>query len=197
MKKLAIVFLLVLLSPAISVAASNQYREGDLYAVFNLTKFNDIRVLDSDGFSVGSRGFFTAQLGYDVARYLALEAHVGTTNDFEDDTTINAINYHTKLRTTYASVVARGNLHFDKTTLFGFIGMTYLDQHGKVKDLVTPAEASIDESRSGATYGFGVDLYGNKSTAISLKWAKIFRATKDRDDDLDAVMVGITHYLED
>jgi hypothetical protein len=200
MKKLAIVFLLVLLTPAISVAASNQYREGDLYAVFNLTKYNDIRVLDSNGFSVGSRNFATFQLGYDLSKYLALEGHFGTTSDFEDDwtDTTGPTDYHTTLRTTYASVVARGNLRFDKTTLFGFVGMSYLDQHGRVKATgAVTGTASVDESRPGATYGLGIDLYGNKTTAITLKWAKVFRATKEDDDDLDATMIGITHYLED
>lgn len=200
MKKLALAFLLLLLTPAMSVAAGNQYREGDLYTVFNITKFNDVRVLDSDGFSVGSRSYLTVQLGYDVSRFLALEAHVGTTNDFEDNWTDTSgpTDYHTNIRTTYASVVARGNLRFDKTTLFGFVGMSYLDQHGKVDAVgAVNGTAKIDETRPGATYGFGIDLYGNKTTAITLKWAKIFRATKEKDDDLDATMIGITYYLDD
>ena len=203
MKKLAIVLLLVLLTPAMSYAAGKDQQSGDVYTVFNLSRFNDITVLDSDGFSVGSKAFFTVQAGLDLSKYLAVEAHLGTTNEVEDDSTDTAgtTDIHTQLRTSFASVVARGNLRFDKTTLFGFIGMTYLDQHGSAtfRDATTgtiTGRVSIDESRSGATYGYGIDLFGNKTTAITLKFVKAFRATEDNDRDLNVTSLGITHYIE-
>lgn len=189
MKKLAIVFLLVLLTPAMSYAAGMNNQSGNLYTVVNLTKFEDFGARSVNG--------YTVQVGLDLSKYLALEGHIGMANETSKTVTSGADFVKATVRAAYASVVARGNLRFDKTTLFGFVGMTYRTLNGDLNYSIggTPGSEDIDESDSGATYGIGIDLYGNKTTAITLKTSKVFRATDEEDEDIDVTMLGITHYL--
>lgn len=189
MKKLTIALLLVLLTPAMSYAAGNYYQQGAIYTGINLVKFDD--------FGAGGVNGYTFQLGIDVSEYLALEGHVGMTNEVEQNLTNGTDYINTKERVSYASIIARGNLRFERTTLFGFVGMTYATENGSIDYSIggTPGSADIDEAESSATYGIGVDLYGNKTTAITLKAVRVYKAKDDTQNDIDATMLGITHYI--
>lgn len=191
MKKLAMVLILVFLTPAMSSAAGKFYREGDLYTVFNVDSFKD--------YGVGSTNGFTFQLGYDMSKYLALEGHLGMAQEKTLKLTSGADYVNTTARTAYASVVARGNLRFDKTTVFGFVGMTYRTLNGDQQYSIggNTGSSDIDDTNSGATYGIGIDLFGSRTTAITLKAVRVYKTKKDDYEDIDATMLGITHYIVD
>lgn len=191
MKKLAMVLILVFLTPTMSYAAGRFYREGDFYTVFNLTNFKD--------FGAGNTNGYTIQAGYDLSKYLALEGHIGMANEIDQTETSGTDYVTTTVRSAYASLVARGNLRFDKTTVFAFVGMTYRTLNGDQEYSIggTPGTAKIDESESGATYGIGIDLFGSKTTALTLKAVRVYKTKKDDFEDIDAAMFGITHYITD
>lgn len=183
MKKLTMV-LILLLAPTVSFAAAPFYRSGNVYTVYNLVHFKD--------FGAGSANGFAFQLGYDVLNWLALEGHIGMTDEISQDQAGTTV----KVRASYASLVGRVNLRFDRTTVFAFAGATSLQEKGSYSGATT---GTIDNSDTGATYGFGVDLYGSESTAITLKAVRVYKpkdkkATIDR--DYDTTMFAITYYVK-
>ena len=176
MKKLTTVFFLLLLSPIAAHAAGNKYQDSPIYFGVNYGNFKD---LDSGPM---------IQVGYDFSDYLAVEGQVGAPNEKEG--TVSGYPY--TLRFTYASALVRGNLRFDRHTLFAYAGATYGKTDTKI-DLGTSTE-SDSTSETKPTYGFGIDLYGNNTTALTFKWMRVY---DDTDGDIDATFLGITHYLSD
>jgi hypothetical protein len=182
MKKLAMV-LMLLLAPAMSYAAGPFYRSGNLYTSYNLVRFKD--------FGAGTVTGYAFQTGYDITRWLALEGHIGMTNDAKQ--VISGTNV--KVRASYGSIVGRGNLRFDRTTVYAFVGVTYLQLDGSLSGATT---GTINDSDTGATYGVGVDLYGSESTAITFKATRVYKAKSKNatiSEDLDTAMVGFTYYI--
>jgi hypothetical protein len=188
MKKLAMI-LILLLAPATSFADDPFYRSGNLYTVYNLVNFKD--------FGAGNATGFAFQAGYDITSWLALEGHVGMTNDVKQSVTSGATYTDTKVRASYASLVGRGNLRFGRTTVFAFAGVTYLEVKGSV-DYNGTSRGVISDTDTGATYGFGVDLYGSENAAITLKATRVYKPKDNKakiSSNLDSAMLGITYYI--
>lgn len=185
MKKLAIVLILIL-APAVSFADTPFYKSGNLYTGYNLVHYKD--------FGAGGVNGFTFQAGYDIASWLALEGHLGLSDDASQTISGTTVKVHAS----YASIVGRFNLRFDRTTVYGFVGTTYLQMNGNVSGATT---GTIDESDTGATYGVGVDLYGSENAAITFKATRVFHpANKNSSSakittDVDTTMFGFTYYM--
>lgn len=187
MKKLAMILILIL-APATSFADDTLYRSSDFYTAYNLVHFKD---MNYNGYSAGTGTGFAFQAGYDITSWLALEGHAGMSSDAEHTSSGTTM----KLRASYASIVGRGNLRVGRTTVFVFAGMTYLQMNGSASGVTT---GRVDESDTGPTYGFGVDLYGSENAAITLKAARIYKPKDNKakiSSNLDSMMLGITYYI--
>jgi opacity protein-like surface antigen len=139
----------------------------------------------------------TFQIGYDLHKFFAVEAHLGASYD-SAKAVVGADSASEKLLLSHASVYLRGNFRFDNFTLFALGGYSYVrvDYEAEINAPTLGLFGSIDESENfdDVSYGGGIDLYGNATTAVSFKWIRII----DRGDEgeQDAWYIGITHYLD-
>lgn len=159
-----------------------------LYLGFNVGSYLDIYEDNTLG--------GTIQVGYDLHNFFALEAHLGLTYDSYEETT-GAVTVSEKALLYHASVYLRGNLRFDAFTLFAVGGYTYLrnDFEFEINPPTPPFESFDDtESDSDVSYGGGIDLYGNATTAVTFKWMRVIDLGDE--GELDAWYIGITHYLD-
>ena len=137
--------------------------------------------IENTSSTFGSNSSAALVLGYDINNIVAVEASYispgifSRTGGSDED-----ISYG-------ASLFARANLRFERTTLF-FLG-------GATKLGVT--NASYDDT--GLAYGMGIDFYGLKNTALTLKYANFFDSettTGNNAVKLDGISLGFTHYFD-
>ena len=157
------------------------------YLGANLGSYQD--VLDGDAFG----GTFL--FGFDLHKFIAIESRLGLTYDSAKDTA-EGITTSRRSLISHASIYARGNLRFDTFTLFALGGYSYLRNDYEIE--VSPPSAIVpstegDTDESDISYGGGIDLYGNATTALSFSWIRVI----DLGDkgELDAWYIGVTHYL--
>jgi hypothetical protein len=135
--------------------------------------------------------------GYDLYKFFAVETHLGLAYESDEESDgINTISTETLL--SHASVYIRGNLRLDSFTLFAVGGYTYMRIEHKI-ELNVPSLGlfdSIDESEDfdDVSYGGGIDLYGNATTAMTFKWMRIIDMGEE--GEIDAWYIGFTHYLD-
>lgn len=178
----------------ISFSTAHAYETRDernrLYLGLNAGSYQDIDINDDN--TLGG----TIQLGYDLHKFFAIETHLGLTytsfEQTEGATTISASSL-----ISHASVYLRGNARFDTFTLFAVGGYTYLrsDAEFEVNPPTPPFESYDDtETDSDISYGGGIDLYGNATTAVTFKWMRVIDLGDE--GELDAWYIGVTHYLD-
>jgi len=169
-------------------ASETRDERNKFYLGANLGSYQDVLQDDALGGSL--------QIGYDLHKFIAIESQLGLTYDSYKETAGGSTVSATSL-VSYASIYLRGNLRFDTFTLFALGGYSYVrnDFKFEVSPPIPPFE-SIDDytDESDVSYGAGIDLYGNDTTALSFKWMRII----DMGDqgELDVWMLGFTHYLK-
>jgi hypothetical protein len=103
-----------------------------------------------------------------------------------------------KFLLSHASIYLRGNLRFDSFTLFAVGGYSYvrLDFESEINAPSLGIVESIDDSEDfdDVSYGGGIDLYGNATTALSFKWMRVIDLGDEGEQD--AWYIGVTHYLD-
>jgi hypothetical protein len=161
-----------------------------LYLGLNAGSYQD--ALD-DGDALGG----TFQIGYDLHKFFAIESHVGLSYDSAEEVS-GADSISTKVLLSHASIYLRGNLRFDSFTLFAVGGYSYvrLDFESEINAPSLGIVESIDDSEDfdDVSYGGGIDLYGNATTALSFKWMRVIDLGDEGEQD--AWYIGVTHYLD-
>ncbi|MGD8569152.1 MAG: outer membrane beta-barrel protein [Gammaproteobacteria bacterium] len=164
-----------------------------LYIGANLGFFDE--VIEGNGSVLG----FNALVGYDLASFLAVETQLGYTGD-EAEVSNGTDSASLKTHIVYVSAYLRGNWRFDEFTPYVFGGYTFMYADFKASTTLSfpglPSSVNDSENFDGVSYGIGIDLYGNSTTALSFKWIRVIDfAEEDGDGELDNWVLGLTHYL--
>lgn len=125
-------------------------------------------------------------LGVDLNNYIALEIAGGLSKTEEDaaTATTDKINY-------VASAFLRFNLRFDRVTVYVLGG--YSQAEGKT----TTATTTTVTTDNGGSYGYGIDFYGTRDLALSVRRVEFFDIdTETEKAHLGATMLGITYYFD-
>jgi len=139
----------------------------------------------------------TFLVGYDLHKFIAIESRLGLSYDSAEEVS-GADSIKIKALLSHASIYLRGNLRFDSFTLFAVGGYSYvrLDFESDINAPSIGIVEQIDDSENfdDISYGGGIDLFGNATTAVSFQWMRVL----DRGDEgeIDAWYIGITHYLD-
>ncbi|WP_455222529.1 outer membrane beta-barrel protein [Kaarinaea lacus] len=161
-----------------------------LYLGLNIGSYQD--AIDEDDALGG-----TFLIGYDLHKFLAIESRIGLSYDSTEEVS-GTDSISTKALLSHASIYLRGNLRFDSFTLFAVGGYSYarLDFKSDINAPSLGINESIDDSEDtdDISYGGGIDLYGNATTALSFQWMRII--DKGDEGEIDAWYIGITHYLD-
>lgn len=130
-------------------------------------------------------------LGFDLNNYLAFEVAGGASKSKDDPATSSSskINYA-------ASAFIRFNLRFNRVTVYVLGGYSQVEGTG------TTGTTSITVKEKGGSYGYGIDFYGTRDLALSLRRVELVesdRATGPATTtkiNTGATMVGITYYFD-
>ncbi len=125
----------------------------------------------------------TAKFGAGLHRHFAVEAHAGLTEDESkavEGTPVSAeINY-------FVSLFARGNLPLDRVTLYALLGVTFAEAEFRAPGL------STKEEENDLSYGLGIELYGNKTTALHVEAVRYL----DQDNaEMESFNAGFVHHF--
>lgn len=132
-----------------------------------------------------------ARLGYDLGNYLSVEGRMGFGGKDDDGT------YRVEPARVAAAYV-RLNLPIDKVKIY------LLGGYGAVTAKVDlmGVDTSHDEL-TGASYGGGIELYGNRTTALTLEYVRYVEEQNyedaaigvDADFDVNSLSIGFVHHF--
>lgn len=173
----------------ISFSTAHAYETRDernnLYLGLNAGSYQDF--LDEEDALGG-----TFLIGYDLHKFFAIESRLGLSYD-SSEVILGTDSISTNALLSHASIYLRGNLRFDSFTLFAIGGYSYVRLDYEVKG--GPFEPVDDsDNEDDISYGGGIDLYGNATTAVSFQWMRVL--DKGDEGEIDAWYIGITHYLD-
>lgn len=127
------------------------------------------------------------QAGYEMLPWMNLEGHIGFSNS--DTVTVGStpvdlnINY-------YNSIRLRFNMLARDYRAYAFLGFTTISISEKYPSV------SYTKKRAGYSYGLGIDLFGNESTALYASIGKLIdNDIDDTDLSLTQFSVGFRYYL--
>ncbi|MDH5257629.1 MAG: outer membrane beta-barrel protein [Gammaproteobacteria bacterium] len=125
--------------------------------------------------------------GYDLNNFIALEIAAGGSSTETDKVTndTSKIDYA-------ASAFIRFNVRFSGVTVY------LLGGYSQVESTSTTGTTSITTTDSSNSYGYGIDFYGTRDLALSVRRVEFFdndEVTGNR--HLGATMVGITYYFDE
>ncbi|WP_455201070.1 outer membrane beta-barrel protein [Kaarinaea lacus] len=133
------------------------------------------------------------QIGYDLHKFIAVESQLGIAYASLDESSGgNTLSIQSTAY--YGSIYLRGNVRFDTFTLFAIGGYTYLRSDVELTSNIAFLNIDDSENFDDMSYGAGIDLYGNDTTALSFKWIRIIDLGDE--GELDTWMLGFTHYLK-
>lgn len=121
-------------------------------------------------------------LGTELLPFFALEARVGT--GFQNETEVAGVDVKTRVEH-WGSLFARAFVDMDRVRPYALIGYT----SGRAKAKVPSIGLEASDSDQDVSYGAGVELYGNDSTALFLEWVKYFDTS---DYTIDAWALGLS-----
>ncbi len=120
-------------------------------------------------------GNVNAKLGYFVNQYMAVELHMGMVvtadSNSVDDPSLG-----------YVSPLLRFNLPYERVNLYSLFGLASV--RGKFP-------GNFDDSYSDIAFGFGMELYGSRTTALTLEYMRY-----GVDDSYKTFGLGIVHYFD-
>lgn len=166
---------------------------GNWYFGLGVSSFNHKR-LDIGNHLYETNGY-VAKLGYSLGQYLAVEGHLGS--GMGDKSSYDTAGL--RLDTRYvAGIYARVNLPLDKVKLYAMGGYTSVNLGAELDGVGTDTE-----TLSGMGYGFGVELYGNQTTALSLEYMRYLRGETytdavmglDNEFYVRTISLGIVHHF--
>jgi len=134
----------------------------------------------AEGNDTTADGIFL-NFGIDIGNYFAIEAVAANSDRYESTTTGDyaEIDY-------YAALYGRFNLRYDHLTLYLMAGYATLS--------ATTSFYGTDDTYedSGLTYAAGIDLYGTKNTAISVRYYDYI----DEDSHITGINIGLNFYFD-
>ena len=152
------------------------------------------RLEDADTDSHISFGAFSGRVGINMNEFLAVEGHLGLSdwkNIFSSSTYGNV-----DARLIVSSIYLKAKYEQEKYTFYGLVGTTSL----KVETSGTlgfpgffSADVSSSETESGASYGVGVDLFGNKTTSVTFM---ILRTLEEKNADVNSFNIGFNYFFD-
>ena len=166
--------LVTMLLPGLSLAENSSNYIGVNVATFDSKN----STIEQDGAMLN--------LGYDLNNYIALEMAAGASETYEDPATTDTskINYA-------ASGFLRFNVRFSRVTFY------VLGGYSKVESSSTTGSTKTTYSDSGSSYGFGIDFYGTRDLALSVRRVEFFDSNEPTGNrHLGATMLGITYYFD-
>lgn len=86
---------------------------------------------------------------------------------------------------TFFSIYFRATAAQADHSFYGLLG--YTRSRFEVKGLISNVETD-----SGLSYGLGMDLFGNRDTAVSIKLIRLLKKTEWHEDNFT---IGLTHYI--
>lgn len=167
----------VLCSPlSLYAAEPSHFYIGAAWGNYNL----DIK---NYGVTYDSSTGLALDLGYDFTNFLAIQGSYITPDTFAANS--SGLDENVKYA---ASVFLRANLRFERATLFALGGGTTTNaSNSEYVNVINPA------------YGFGVDFYGTKDLAITIKYVTYLDAKTKVGGykvNLSGTTVGFTYYFD-
>ena len=134
-------------------------------AYFGVAMLNSIYrdAASHDHYSNGLVG----RLGYDIARYLAVETHFGGSIGTESN--VNNANGKGQLTDFYSAFLCL-NSHFGNKRIYALGGMSY----GTREFSGSASAAATRDSKTGTSYGAGIEAYHNDDISFNLEWVRYF-----------------------
>lgn len=126
----------------------------------------------------------TLKIGYDIIPWVAIEAHAGSTID--DSAKYNGKKVEARLEW-YASLYGRINLLTGNIRPYLLLGYTRAKFDSNANGRVALPNQVNDFS-----YGGGIELYGTRSTALSLEFIRVADKSNYR---IDIASLGIVHHF--
>lgn len=175
------------------LASSAAYCQDERKWYFGLAQAdNEVRIDDSPNYEEWG---VTGKLGYDFSSLLGFEVHYGSSA--KSNQTIGLTSVDLEVNQLMGAFV-RANLPIGRKTKVYVLGGYSSARIG----METPA---IKESMdlNGASYGFGLELYGTKNAALMVEWVNYVVEGKlenddigiDRDAHLNQLNVGFTYHF--
>lgn len=125
-------------------------------------------------------------VGYDLNNYLALEVVAGASETYQEPATSDTskINYA-------ASAFLRFNIRLNRITLY------LLGGYSQVETTSTIGGTSTTTTNESNSYGYGIDFYGTRDLALSVRRVIFFDNEElSGNTHLAATMIGITYYFD-
>lgn len=153
------------------------------YFGLSVTSF-DFEVTDPFSESYNTHGYI-AKMGYDLGSYISLEGRVGMG---DSDTDGSGLSMEAQR---VGAAYVRFNLPFDKIKIYALAGAAQVTLKAGL------AGASDTMEETGTSYGGGIELYGNRTTALT---AEYVRYIEDGDFDgaeidVNALSFGFVHHF--
>ena len=137
--------------------------------------------IKNSGVEYGNSSGIALDLGYDFNNIVAIQASYISPDNFDATGGTNEdINYA-------ASLFVRANLRFERSSIFFLAGGSKVSENNSSYD------------GNGLAYGMGVDFYGSKNTAVTLKYVRYLDADTtvgSNNVKLDGATIGFTHYFD-
>ena len=121
------------------------------------------------------------QYGYDFSNTFSVEFNYSDPD--VTGTTASAISVDA-----LGSLMMRYNVRYESINTYFMVGVGYVDY-----SVLSPAS---DELETGVTYGFGIELYGSKNTAVSFTWSTSEFEEDGSVAELDTTRVGLIHHFD-
>jgi len=134
----------------------------------------------SDDYSDSDLSGESFQYGYDFSNLLSLEVNYSTPDSLDADVKVDSVS----------SLMVRFNQRYESINTYFMVGVSQF----VTTDLIAPVEK---ESLEGVSYGFGLELYGSKNTAISFTWSKNeYDTDAGGKVDVDITRIGLIHHFD-
>ena len=143
------------------------------------------------GHSYNTHGYI-ARVGYDLGDYLAVEGRLGV----GDKSTFDAASLRMEAQRV-AGIYARANLPLDRVKLYVIGGYATVNAKAEL------APDTHSKELKGTSYGVGIELYGNRTTAVTAEYMRYVSeqtftdATLGLDNkfDVNAISFGFVHHF--
>lgn len=177
-KRIILPLLFIYMLPSLVMAESSPMYIGVNFASFD-SKYSDT---EFDGGMLN--------LGFDLNNYVAFELAGGASESTDDPAT------STSSKVDYAaSAFLRFNLRFDRVTVYVLGGYSQVESSTKT----TTTSTSFKDS--GGSYGYGIDFYGTRDLALSVRRVELIdtesqSASGTTKTHIGATILGITYYFD-
>lgn len=180
-KRIIFPILFLIFSPSLAMAENSPFYIGINAASFESTTTDTSQTETSTSYDGAMLNF-----GYDINNYFSLELLTGASSSADESPTISSKIDYT------GGVYARFNLRFNRVTL------SLLGGYATTGISTTVGNTTTSDSESGQSAGIGIDFYGTRDLALSLRTMILYAKDNPGGGDtvLSATTFGITYYFD-